>query len=158
MASTEKKQEAEALALAIAERLKALQPELWSERHWADKAGVSASFFSNLRGTPTKPPSVPSVKQLADVLAAVNVSLSEFFLPDARGKVGRVPSEQALERRLSMALVELPKKPADRLPYLLDTVLGVLGLPGNQRAIQRADPTAAGGAHEEDAPPLAATK
>lgn len=158
MASTDKKQEAEALALAIAERLKSLQPELWSERHWADKAGVSASFFSNLRGTPTKPPSVPSVKQLADVLKVVNVTLSEFFLPDARGRVGRVPSEQALERRLSMALVELPKKPADRLPYLLDTVLGVLGLPGSQQAIQSGGRTAVADAHEEDAPPLAATR
>lgn len=129
---TEKKLESERLALEIARRLTKLKPELFSEAQWLAEAEVSPSFFSNMRGTPTKPPSVPSVENLSKVLKVANVTLSEFFLPDARGKVALAPTVQELEQALRYALMSLPKKPSDRPAFLLEALQGVLGLPAGR--------------------------
>jgi hypothetical protein len=131
---TEKKLESERLALELARRLTPLKPPLFSEAQWLIEAEVSPSFFSNLRGTPTKPPSVPSVENLSKVLKVANVTLSEFFLPDAHGKVALAPTAQELEKALRYALMSLPKRPSDRPAYLLEAVQGVLGLPADRPA------------------------
>lgn len=157
MVKAEKKQEAEAFAREIARRLDAVRPPHWNEKNWTEIAGVSPSFFSNLRGTKSKPPSVPSVKLLADLLAAADVTLAEFFLPDALGRVVRMPNEQDAERRLTAALVQLPRKPADRVPYLLRTLRGVLGLPAGLPATQNVAAMKEAADPEEGALPRSAT-
>jgi len=153
---TQKKLESERLALELARRLTPLKPPLFSEAQWLAEADVSPSFFSNMRGTPTKPPSVPSVENLSKVLKVANVTLSEFFLPDAHGKVALAPKAQEIEKALQYALMSLPKRPSDRPAFLLEAVQGVLGLPadrptksGDVELLERDDP-------EAGAPPRAA--
>ncbi|MES3042703.1 hypothetical protein [Sphingomonas faeni] len=131
---TEKKMESERLALELVGRLTRLKPQFLSEAQWLAEAEVSPSFFSNMRGTPTKPPSVPSVENLSKVLKVAGVTLSEFFLPDARGKVTLAPTAQELDRAIRYALVSLPKRPSDRPAFLLEAVQGVLGLPADRPA------------------------
>jgi hypothetical protein len=151
-----KKESAQASALAIAERLSRLLGS-GSERQWTKDAGVSPSFFSNLRGTPTKPPSDPSVDQLRQVLGAKGVSLSEFFLPEAEGKVMRVPTTQAVEKAFADALGTLPSRAADRPRYLAEVVAGVLGLPEGLPATQNDQDQKAEDDRVEAVPPRAAT-
>lgn len=153
---TEKKLESERLALELAQRLTRLKPQFLSEAQWLAEAEVSPSFFSNMRGTPTKPPSVPSVENLSKVLKAAGVTLSEFFLPDARGKVTLAPSAQELDRAIRYALVALPKRPSDRPAYLLEAVQGVLGLPVNRLATQDDGEPTEQDAHATDALPRVA--
>ena len=80
-ARPDKKNLAEASARAIAERFRRLGlPERFrSERQWVEAAGVSSSFFTNLRGNETKPPSDPSVGNLRRVLEAGGTSRPQFF-------------------------------------------------------------------------------
>ena len=89
-----KKQRAESSARAIAARLEAmgLPPAFRSERQWIGAAGVSSSFFTNLRGSDNKPPSDPSIGNLRLILEAGGSSLPEFFLDEAKGRVVRPPT------------------------------------------------------------------
>lgn len=130
-ANPKKKVEAEKSALSIAQRLAALKPEKVSERQWTKDAGVSPSFFSNLRGTPTKPPSDPSVYNLREVLRVRGLTLAEFFVPEAQGRLARRPSQQDIERALIEALEELPAKRDARAAYLAEVVQGLLALPAD---------------------------
>jgi hypothetical protein len=154
----DKKESAQRSALTIAERLEDVKPSDLSERQWTQKAGVSPSFFSNLRGTPTKPPSDPSVDQLRQVLRVVRVSLAEFFLPEADGALARAPSRRAVEQAIADALPSLPSKAADRARYLAEVVAGVLALPSGLQATPDAEDQQALDAPEEGVLPRAATK
>lgn len=153
-----KKQIAEQRALLIASRLAPYLRKKPSERQWTIDAGVSPSFFSNLRGTPTKPPSEPSVGVLGDVLAAVGVTLSEFFLPESRARVAPVPTRQELERAIGEALEQLPKKAVDRPQYLAEAVLKILALPPDRPATLSGAVSEETDAPEEGALPRVATK
>lgn len=130
---TDKKASAQLSALTIAARL-AQNPHPISERQWTKDAEVSPSFFSNLRGTPTKPPSDPSVDQLRKVLSVRGLSLAEFFLAESRGKLARVPTKQALERALADVWEGLPKGRDRQIAYVAENVLRALQLPENEAA------------------------
>lgn len=95
MAKLDKRNDSQRRAAEIARRLAALQPDGLSERQWCIRAGVSSSFFSNLRGTPTKPPSEPSVGNLRAVLTEVGVTLPEFFLDEGEGRVAAISTAQS---------------------------------------------------------------
>lgn len=153
----DKKESAQRSALAIAERLAAI-PRNISERQWTMDAGVSPSFFSNLRGTPTKPPSDPSVDQLRQILSVRGVTLSEFFLPEASSRVVRVPTQRDVERAFERALAGLPAKQSARPAYLASVVAGALGLPASLPPTEDEADRSEVGAPEEVAPPREATK
>lgn len=154
-ASNDKKAESQNSATAIAARLAKLQPPDLSERQWCDRAGVSASFFSNLRGTPTKPPSDPSVVNLKKVLSVVGVTLAEFFSPESAGRVAAVPTRRDLEQAFEDALPSLPKK--GRAEFLASVVRDVLALPGGRPAIPGDEETIEPDGHEEAVPARRAT-
>lgn len=103
-----KKERAQASALKIADKLSRLLKEKDSERQWTKDAGVSPSFFSNLRGTPTKPPSDPSVDVLRQVLSAREMTLAEFFVDEARGRVEKATRESSVDQT-GHAFYEQPK-------------------------------------------------
>lgn len=128
-ANTERKRGAQDSALAIARKLETLRPQDMSERQWTIAAGVSPSFFSNLRGTPTKPPSDPSVDQLRKVLRVAGVTLSEFFLSEAAGRLLASPSRQVLEQAFGDVWAGLPSEQDRQIAYLAETALRALGLP-----------------------------
>lgn len=153
-ANPDRKADSERSALRIARRLLQLNP-FGSEAQWCKAAGVSASFFSNLRGTPTKGPSDPSVGKLRAMLEAAGVTLSEFFAEEARGKVALLPTKPTLEQVIAAALPGRPRQ-EDRLPeYLAEIVLELLQLPPDhlRRIIEDAESD-----REEVAPPHASTK
>jgi hypothetical protein len=150
-----KKESAQQSALAIAAKLSRLERQFPSEAQWLQKAGVSPSFFSNLRGTPTKPPSDPSVDNLRAVLRAVNVTLPELFADEARGRLVPAPTEQEIEQALRDAMPDMPRSPERRAEYLASVVLSLLGLPQGQRGAEASEPESE---RAEDAPPLVATK
>lgn len=152
----DKKESAQRSALKIAEWLGKIGGAM-SERQWTKEAKVSPSFFSNLRGTPTKPPSDPSVDQLRQVLNVQDVTLPEFFLPEGKGRIVRAPTKQAVEQAFEDALKRLPSKAADRPRYLAEAVAGVLGLPEGLPAIESGEDHSAEGDQEEAAPPRVAT-
>jgi len=129
----DKKASAQLSALTIAARL-AQNPHPISERQWTKDAEVSPSFFSNLRGTPTKPPSDPSVDQLRKMLSVRGLNLAEFFLEEARGKLVRVPTKQALEQALADVWEGLPKGRDRQIAYVAENVLRALQLPENEAA------------------------
>lgn len=117
-AKANKKALSEARAIALAERLVALKPDDLSERQWCIKAGLSTSFFSNLRGTPTKRPSEPSIGNLQDILEAAGSSLVEFYgapLPSPW-----LPKPETLNEMLTGA--------AHTAPEILSTPDGILAL------------------------------
>lgn len=132
---TDKQESARLSALTIAARL-AQAPHPISERQWTIDAGVSPSFFSNLRGTPTKPPSDPSVDQLRRVLRVRGMNLAEFFLPEAHGRLSRVPTKRELEQALADVWEGLPKDKNRRIAFVAESVLLALGLPGTSVATQ----------------------
>jgi hypothetical protein len=132
---TDKKKLAERRALAIARHLAALRPADLTERQWCIAAGVSSSFFSNLRGTPDKPPSEPTIGNLRSILDVVGITLPEFFADEARGRLVSMPNGQALEQALRDALPGLPKDQDRQLQYLYATVADVLELPSGTPAI-----------------------
>lgn len=138
--TSDKKESAQQSALTIAERL-AQNPHPISERQWTKEAEVSPSFFSNLRGTPTKPPSDPSIDQLRKILRVRGISLSEFFLPEAHGALAKAPTKQALEQALADVWEGLPKGKSRQITFVAESVLRALGLPENAAATQGEDLT-----------------
>jgi transcriptional regulator with XRE-family HTH domain len=153
-ANPARKADSERSALRIARRLLQLNP-FDSEAKWCKAAGVSMSFFSNLRGTPTKGPSDPSVGKLRAMLEAAGVTLAEFFAEESQGRVTLLPTKPTLEQVIAAALPGRPRQ-EDRLPeYLAEIVLELLSLPPDhlRKIIQDAENDRA-----EDALPHAATK
>jgi hypothetical protein len=150
-----KKESAQKSALAIAAKLARLEHQFPSEAQWCKHAGVSSSFFSNLRGTPTKPPSDPSVDSLRSVLRSVNFTLPEMFADEARDRLVPAPTEQAIEQALRDALPDMPRSPERRAEYLASVVLTLLGLPQGRPATEATEPESE---RVEDAPPRVATK
>lgn len=143
MANPSDKQESARLsALTIAARL-AQNPHPISERQWTKDAEVSPSFFSNLRGTPTKAPSDPSVDQLRKVLRVRGMNLSEFFLAESYGRVMRAPTIQELEQALADVWEGLPKDKNRRISFVAESVLRALGLPESAISKQVEDSSAA---------------
>lgn len=136
-AKSDRKDEAERSALRIARKLAVIKPDDLSERQWCDKAGVSPSFFSNLRGTPSKPPSDPGIDKLRSVLSVANITLAEFFADEARGKVAMVPTKQELAAVLGDALPGRPRQEDRLAEYLAETVIDILALPPTKRATLR---------------------
>lgn len=132
----DKQESARASALDIVRRLEAM-PHPVSERQWTIEAGVSSSFFSNLRGTPTKAPADPSVSLLRRVLQVRGVSLPEFFADEAGGKLLPVAIQQGLERAFAQALDGLPARAEDQPRYLATVVQRLLALPPRQAASER---------------------
>ncbi len=156
-----KQERSQASARRIAEGLKRMGlPEPYdSERQWIQAAGVSASFFTNLRGSAAKPPSDPSVGNLRRMLEVAGSSLPEFFLEEAKGRVMRPPTRQAIEAAIADALEELPARGRERrVEYLAATVERLLGLPKSRRASRPTAGPRAAGARAAAAPPRRATR
>lgn len=127
-ANPDKKAEAERRARAIYERLMKVRPADLSNNQWTAKAGVSTSFFTNLQGN-NKPASEPSIGNLRAVVTAAGLSLSEFFLDEAQGRVIRRPTTRELEQALASIWEGLPSN-ADKQPaYVAQNLLSALGLP-----------------------------
>ena len=135
-ARRDKKNLAEASARGIAERFRSMGvPDAFrSERQWVEKAGVSSSFFTNLRGSETKAPSDPSVGNLRLVLEAGGSSIPEFFADEARGRLVRPPTRQELEAAFRDALDALPARKERRAEYLASVVESLLRLPKSRAA------------------------
>ena len=159
-ARPDKKNLAEASARAIAERFRRLGlPERFrSERQWVEAAGVSSSFFTNLRGNETKPPSDPSVGNLRRVLDAGGTSLPEFFADEASGRVVRPPTRQELEEAFREALDDLPARKERRAEYLASVVERLLRLPESRSASAAGGNESAAAAPEAAAPARRATR
>lgn len=122
-----KRDETARRAREIYDRLMALpRPEDMSNNTWAAKAGVNTSFFTNLRNG-----SEPSIGNLRKVLEAVDASLPEFFLSEAAGRLMPAVSREELEKALSEALLDAPKRADKRARYLAEVVLQILQLPGD---------------------------
>lgn len=155
-ARPDKKPEAERSAKDIVERLDAMGlPEgIDSERQWTIQAGVSSSFFSNLR----KSPSDPTINNLRLILRKAGSSLPEFFLEEAEGRVVRAPSRQALDEALRDALDRLPPRREQRVEYLAATLERLLGLPRTRPARRVSRRGSGAGDRAKGAPPRRATK
>ena len=158
MARADKKERAAQSALRIADKLERLDHGHPSVRQWLIAAGVSGSFISNMRGTPTKAPADPSAEQLRQVLKAANITLSEFFLDEARGRVILSPTKQVLEEALADALPEMPRRAEARPSYLAQVVLDALALPADRPAIPDTKAPTTEDDRAEASPPVAATK
>lgn len=156
-AKFDKQESARASALDIARRLAAM-PHPDSERQWTIDAGVSSSFFSNLRGTPTKAPADPSVALLRQMLKVRGVTLPEFFADEAGSKLLPIALQRGLERAFEQALSALPEREEDRPRYLATVVQGLLALPSTRPATADDADGQAGGVLGEGAPPRRANK
>lgn len=116
---------AAARASDLYERLMRLpRPDGMSNNEWAKRAGVNTSFFTNIKNG-----SEPSVGNLRSVLTAVGMSLPEFFLAEAGGKLMHRPSSDRLGSAILESLPGLPKSREKRAAYLAEVVIGVLELP-----------------------------
>jgi hypothetical protein len=159
-ARSDKKDLAEASARGIAERFRKLGvPERFrSERQWVEAAGVSSSFFTNLRGSETKAPSDPSVGNLRLVLEAGGSSIPEFFAEESAGRLVRPPTRQELEAAFRDALDDLPARRERKAEYLASVVERLLRLPQNRPASKGAADGDAAGDREAAAPARRATR
>lgn len=158
MARADKKERAAQSALRIADKLNGVDHGHPSVRQWLMAAGVSNSFLTNMRGTPTKGPADPSVDQLRQVLKMANLSLPEFFLEEGRGRVIQAPTKQALEEALADAMPQLPRRVEDRPSYLAQVVLDALALPADRPATHGSAEPKAEDDRATDALPAVATK
>ena len=159
-ARRDKKNLAEGSARGIAERFRRMGvPERFrSERQWVEAAGVSSSFFTNLRGSETKPPSDPSVGNLRLVLEAGGSSVPEFFADEAEGRLVTPPTRQELEAAFRDALDDLPARKERRAEYLASVVERLIRLPQSRSASPAGEDDRAEGAREAGAPARRATR
>lgn len=157
LGKAEKKAAAERRALEINDRLMDLKPTDLSEAQWCKRAGVSGSFFTNMRGKKGSPPSEPSLKNLIAVLDVINVTLPEFFLREGQGRVIPNPPEEDTVAAYRDLIQRLPKGADAGARFLNRNVRKLLGLPPGPRL---ADPELGleGDAPEEAAPVRSATK
>lgn len=153
MSRAAKKAESEQRAVRLYAMLMALKPANLTERQWTKKAGVSGSFFTNLKGG-----SEPSIGLLRQVLNAVGVSLPEFFVQEAEGRLVQAPNEQELAAAIERVLPGLPLAADKRAEFLASTVSGVLRLPASMRTRIANDDSAESADPVEAAPTRAATK
>lgn len=149
----DKKADAERRARALYTQLLLLKPAELTERQWTIGAGVSSSFFTNLKAG-----SEPSIGNLRLVLDFVGITLPEFFAPESKGRLLRAPNEPELIAALSRVLPHLPSGVDRQAEFLASTVSGVLGLPANMRTRIANDDDGDSGGPEADAPTRAATK
>lgn len=141
-------------AKEIYERLMALpRPEQLSNNEWAARAGVNTSFFTNLRRG-----SEPSVGNLRSVLEVVGISLPEFFLFEAQGRLVPAPAHEDLIEAFLLALPGLPRRQDRRAEYLSQVVQDVLALPRNLRATHSIEETSQEGGGEQAVGTRRATK
>ena len=127
-----KRAEAARSANAIYERLMKLRrTEDMSNNEWAKRAGVNTSFFTNLRKG-----SDPSIGNLRAVLAVAGVSLPEFFLDEASGRLILPPDVSALGGALADAISSMPRRADRRASYLAEILSGILALPQTEHATQ----------------------
>lgn len=127
MTEGEKRRAAAERARAIYDRLMQLpRPSNMSNNEWTRQAGVNTSFFTNVRNG-----SEPSIGNLRAVLEAVGVSLPEFFLPEAHGRLVKALNSQELKLALLDALPGLPRTPERRAEYIAEVVADVLALPSS---------------------------
>jgi hypothetical protein len=160
VARSDKKDLAEASARAIARRFRELGlPERFrSERQWVEAAGVSSSFFTNLRGSDTKPPSDPSVGNLRLVLEAGGSSIPEFLADEANGRLVRPPTRPELEAAFRDALDDLPARRERRAEYLASVVESLLRLPQGRPASKAGADAPSEGDRKAAAPARRATR
>ena len=152
-----KKAEAEQRSRVLYARLMALKPDDLSERAWLRNAGVNSSFFSNLRNKGAE----PTIGNLRAVLEAIGLTIPEFFVSEAQGRLFPAPSEQELTEAIRRVLPGLPATTPSsdrRAEYLAATVLDVLGLPRNMRATQPSESSDEKDAGEEGSKPQTSTK
>ncbi|MFD1951353.1 hypothetical protein ACFSGX_11320 [Sphingomonas arantia] len=101
-----------------------------SNSEWTARSGVNSSFFTNVKNG-----SEPSVGNLRAVLEAIDITLPEFLLHEARGRLMKVPSQEALARAIQDVLPGLPRRPEKRAAYLAEALISVLALPASLEAI-----------------------
>jgi len=154
-----KKADSEKRAKVIYQRLMDLPRDesFASNNNWTKKAGVSTSFFTNLQGT-KKPASEPSIGNLRAVLEAAGSSIPEFFLHEAKHRLARAPTRQAIEQALLDAWDEAPPEQERRIAYLASTVLRLLELPADQPASDIVEHPGASDARAKASRPRSATK
>lgn len=122
-----KRDETARRAREIYERLMRLpRPTDISNNTWAAEAGVNTSFFTNLRNG-----SEPSIGNLRKVLEVVDVSLPEFFLSEADGRLIPAVSKETLETALLEALPDAPRRLDKRARFLAEVVSQILQLPAD---------------------------
>ena len=125
----QKKSMAEARATEIANRLERIRPQGLTDRQWCLRAGVSPSFFANLKGTASKRPSEPSVGNLRSMLRVVNTTLPDFFADEAEGRSAVLPTAEELELHIRELLPRMPWDP-DKFARMLAQGLSLaIGLP-----------------------------
>lgn len=137
----------------IGSRLDALltraKPADLSERQWCLKAGVSTSFFTDVRKG-----AVPSIDKVERMANAVGQSLAEF--------VSGGPQKGVNGARLQKAILDafpLPPLPFDQQAgYLADVVLDILGLPPTQTTSPTNDAMPLAADNAEGAPLLGSTR
>lgn len=112
-------------ARTIYDRLMALPRDKdLSNNEWTRRAKVNTSFFTNLKNG-----SEPSVGNLRAILTVVGVSLPEFFVNEAEGRLVKTPTAEQLEAAIGAVLPGLPRNPDKRAQYLAEAVQSVLELP-----------------------------
>lgn len=112
-------------ARALYERLMALPRDKdLSNNEWTRRAKVNTSFFTNLKNG-----SEPSVGNLRAILEVVGVSLPEFFLDEAQGRLAKTPTVAQLAAAIEAVLPGLPRNLDKRAQYLAEAVQSVLELP-----------------------------
>ncbi|MGI4877559.1 MAG: hypothetical protein ACRYG4_08745, partial [Janthinobacterium lividum] len=87
-------------------------------------------------GTMGKPPSEPSVGNLRSLLEYVKVSIPEFFLDEAQGRLIRKPSRRSLEETIEIALKSQPRSADKRASYLAAVIEETLELPELASVVQ----------------------
>lgn len=140
-AKPDKKAVAEHSAREIYRKLMALpRPlDLTSNNDLTKAAGVSTSFFTNLKGKDgeePKAPSNPTVSNLRLVLEKLGVTLPEFFLDEGQGRVVQVPTTQELEQALADVWEGLPRGKDRQIAFVAESVLRALALPETAGAKQ----------------------
>ena len=111
-------------AKALYDRLMSVKPMGLSHNDWTTRAGVNQSALNAVRKG-----SIPSIENLTNLLKAIGLTLPEFFLDEAEGRVIRTPSEEELQHAIREALPGLPSDPGRRMQYLVAVVADVLQLP-----------------------------
>lgn len=143
----------QAATSGIGSRLGALlagaKPADLSERQWCLKAGVSTSFFTDIRkGT------VPSIDKVERMANAAGQSLAEFVTGASPERV----SEQELRRAILDAFPLPSVPPEQQASYLADIVLKILALPPSRHPSQAVVANDAKADSAKGAPPRGSTK
>ncbi|WP_156878157.1 hypothetical protein [Sphingopyxis sp. QXT-31] len=149
-----KREESARRAREIYDRLMSLpRPDGYSNNQWASDAGVNTSFFTNLKNG-----SEPSVGNLRSVIEVQGITLPEFFLGEAHGRLSPTASVERLERAILEALPDAPKRYDKRARYLAEVVSQILQLPDDLHSTLSSAHPKAEADREEETAVRAATK